>query len=141
MLQTYVSSVSVVSDICSNCFNADVVCFNCFHADVVKVDRDITMVVHVCCKHLSQCFICVLYTYVASVLDACLKCFICVLFYIASVASECFKSRSRYCTCCNDVSTICPKYFICFRRMSQKFYLDVTKVDLVFECCSWMLQK
>jgi hypothetical protein len=30
----------------------------------------------------------------ASVLDACLKCFICFQTYVAIVASECFKTRS-----------------------------------------------
>ena len=83
-----------------------------------------------------QCFICFLYTYVASVSDAFLKCFICLLLYVASVASGCFKSRSGCCTCCNGVSTICHKCFICFRRMLQRFHLDFVKVDLVFKCCS-----
>jgi hypothetical protein len=27
-------------------------------------------------------------------------------------------------------SSVCPKYFICFRRMLQVFHLDVAKVDL-----------
>jgi hypothetical protein len=83
-----------------------------------------------------QCFICFFYMYVTSFSDAYLKCFICFLLYVASVASGCFKSRSGYCTCCNGVSTVCPKCFICFRRMLQRFHLDLTKVDLVFECCS-----
>ena len=89
-----------------------------------------------CCKRLSQYFICFLYTYVASVSDACLKCLICFLLYVASVASRCFKSRSGCCTCCNGISTICHRYFICFRRMLQRFHLDFVKVDLVFKCCS-----
>jgi hypothetical protein len=74
--------------------------------------------------------------YVASVSNACLKCLIYLLLYIESVESGCFKSRSGCCTCCNGVSTVCPKYFICFRRMWQMFHSDVTKVDLMFEWCS-----
>ena len=27
-------------------------------------------------------------------------------------------------------SSVCPKYFICFKRMLQVFHLDVAKVDL-----------
>ena len=62
--------------------------------DVAKVDRDVAMVVHVCCKRLSPMLHLFFYTYVASVLDACLKCFICLLLCVASVASACFKSKS-----------------------------------------------
>jgi hypothetical protein len=104
-----------------------------------KIDWDVAyvaMVVHVCCKRLSQMFHLFLCTYVVSVSDACLKCFICFLLY---VASKCFKSKSGCCTCCNSVSTICHKYFISFRRILQMFRLDVAKVDLVFECCSGTL--
>jgi hypothetical protein len=63
------------------------------------------------------------------VTDACLKCFIYLLLYVASVATRCFKSRSGYCICCNSVSTVCSKCYICFRRMLQRFHLDITKVD------------
>ena len=87
------------------------------------------MVVYVCCKCLSPMFHLIFYRCVVNVSNARLKCFIYLLLYIASVASECFKSRSRCCTCCNGVSTVCSKYFICFRRMLQMFHLDVTKVD------------
>jgi hypothetical protein len=94
------------------------------------VDRDVAMVVHVCCKRLSLMFYLFLYMYIASVSDACPMCFICLLlYYVASVASGCFKSRSGCFTYCNGVSTICFKYFIYFRCMLQMFYLDVTKVD------------
>jgi hypothetical protein len=37
-----------------------------FHIDITKVDLDVTMIAHVCCKRLSQCFI-YFQTYVASV--------------------------------------------------------------------------
>ena len=98
-----------------------------------KIDRDVAhvaMVVHVCLQApIPQCFICFLYTYVASVSDAYLKCFICLPLYVASVASGCLKSRSGCCTCCNGVLTVCSKYFICFRCMLHRFYLDVAKVD------------
>jgi hypothetical protein len=70
-----------------------------------------------------------LYTYVVSVSDACLKCFICLLLYVVSVVSRCFKSRSGCCICCNDVSIVRCKGFIYFRRTLQRFHLDVTKVD------------
>jgi len=76
-------------------------------------------------------------THMLQVFQTCLNCFICVLLYVASVASRCFKSRSGCCTYCNCVTTICHKYFICFRYMLHRFYLDVVKVDIVFECYSW----
>jgi hypothetical protein len=40
---------------------------------------------------LSRC--CVYFIHVSSVSEACFKCLICLLLYVASVASECFKSR------------------------------------------------
>jgi len=87
------------------------------------------MVVHVCCKRLSRMFylfftrmLQVFQTHVSSV-------FICFLLYVASVASGCFTNRSGCYTCCNGVSTVCSKCFICFRRILQKFHLDVAKVD------------
>ena len=78
----------------------------------------------VCCKCLSPMF----HQFFFHV--SC-KCFICILLHVASVASGCFKSKSGCCTCCNGVSTICHKCFICFRHILQMFYLDVAKVDLV----------
>jgi hypothetical protein len=38
-----------------------------FHVDVAKVDRDVAMVVHVCCKRLLQMLHLFFQTYVASV--------------------------------------------------------------------------
>jgi hypothetical protein len=128
-----------VASLCFKCFSYFRCMSQLFHADVVKVDGDatyISMVVHVCCKHLFPMFHLFLYAYVASVSDACLKCCICILLYVASVASGCFKSRLWCCTCCNGVLTVCPKCIICFICLLQKFYLDVTKLDLVFDCCS-----
>jgi hypothetical protein len=44
------------------------------------------------------------------------------------------------CTCCNGVSTVCSKCFICFRRMLQSFHLDIIKVDRgVAWCVQWLL--
>jgi hypothetical protein len=63
--------------------------------DVAKLDQDVAIVIHGCCKRVSPMFhLFVLWMYVASVSDACLKCFVCLLLYVASVASGCFKSRS-----------------------------------------------
>jgi hypothetical protein len=106
--------------------------------DIIKVDRDVAIVVHVCCKCLSQRFICFFNTYVVSVSDAYLKCFICFLLYVASVVSGCFKCRSGCYTCCNVVSTVCLKCSIIsiLDTCCKCFYLDVTKIDLAFECCS-----
>ena len=60
------------------------------------------------CTHMlqafyPQCFICFLYMYVAGVSDACLKCFIYLLLYVASVVFVCFKSRPGYCICVYDI--------------------------------------
>jgi hypothetical protein len=60
--------------------------FQLFHADVAKVDRDVAYVAavaHVCCKRLFSVFYqFFLYTYVESVSDVCLNCFICVFFML-----------------------------------------------------------
>jgi hypothetical protein len=70
--------------------------------------------------------------YISMTLYACLK-YIFQVFqtHVASVSSEFYKSRSR-CTCCycNTCFKHCFKYFICFRRMLQVFYLDILKVDM-----------
>jgi hypothetical protein len=97
--------------------------FQVFQMDVAKVDRDVAyvaMVVHVCCKCLFLMFHPCFQAYVASVLmlcfthmscmfamvfkhfsgvfssvsETCFKRFICIQTYVASVAYECFKSRS-----------------------------------------------
>jgi hypothetical protein len=86
-----------------------------------------------------QYLICFLYTYIANVSDACLKCFICLLLYVASVATRCFKSRPGCCTCCNGVSTVCFKCFIYFRSMLQRFHLYVAKVDRSVALRGWWL--
>ena len=120
-----------VASLCFKYFSCFRCMFHLFHVDVAKVDWDVAIVVHICCKYLSPMFHLFFYTYVASVSDACLKCFICLLLYVASVASGCFKSKSGCCTCCNGVSTVCSKCFIYLRRMLQRFYLDIAKVDRV----------
>jgi hypothetical protein len=70
-------------------------CFKCFsgmlqlfHMDVAKVDRDVAyvaMVVHVCCKHLSQCFI----DFFRRMLQVCLsRCYICCKCFIQTHVSS-----------------------------------------------------
>jgi hypothetical protein len=65
--------------------------------------------------------------------------------YVVSVVYRCCKSRSRCYTCCNDYKRMFQVYvskcLICFRRMLQVFYLDVTYtcmlqayVSSVFRC-------
>jgi hypothetical protein len=87
-----------------------------FRMGVAKVDRDVAMVVHVCCKCLFPIFhlffrymlqvclfrYCICFTYTLQVfyLDVAyvcnvFKCFICLLPYVTSVASRCFKSKCR----------------------------------------------
>ena len=84
-----------------------------FYLDVAKVDLDVAYtymlqayvssvsgVLYVCCK----CFFWMLHmlaivfkcfqTFSASVSDACFKCFICLLLYVPTIASGCFKCRS-----------------------------------------------
>jgi hypothetical protein len=68
------------------------VCFKCFRGmlqvfciDVPNVDRDdayVTMVVHVCCKLGSQCFICFL--------DICCKCVYLNVAYVSYIRCKCF---------------------------------------------------
>ena len=89
MLQAYVSSVSVVSNVCFKCFimllhmfaMALYACFKyfrcfrlvlqVFHLDVAKIDLDIAYVVmtkYACCKPMFQVFQ-VFHTYVANILS------------------------------------------------------------------------
>ena len=120
MLQASVSNVlSVLLDVCCKCFYLDV-----------------AYVSHICLQvFLPGCCICFAMTFqvflgvFASVSNACFKCFICLLLYVASVASGCFKSRSGCCSCCNGVPIVCSKCFIYFRCMLQRFHLDIAKVD------------
>ena len=68
-----------VASICFNCFSGvSYVCLQVFHLDVAYICNGFQMFLEV----------------FASVLDACFKCFICLLLYVATVASESFKSRS-----------------------------------------------
>jgi len=50
-----------VVSLCFRYFICFIDMFQMFHKDVAKVDRDVayvTMVVHICCKLMFQCFIC-----------------------------------------------------------------------------------
>jgi hypothetical protein len=83
-----------------------------FYLDVVKINLDVA---YTGCKHMLSVFRCFIRMFASvlfgcciclqwfsnvflgvftSVLDACFKCFICLLSYVATVASGCFKSRS-----------------------------------------------
>jgi len=98
---------------------------------IAKVDQDVAyvaMVVHVCCKRLFLIFHLFFVRVCCKWLRRMSQVFMCILLYVTSVASGCFKSGLGCCTCCNDVSTVC---FICFRRMLQIFYLDVAKIDML----------
>ena len=98
-----------------------------FHTDVAKVDRDVAMVVHVCCKRLSTMLHLFFYTYVASVLDACLKCFICLLCMLQVFHLDVSKVDQ-------DVA-----------HVAMVFQLYVLNVSSVLDvCCKvfiWILQK
>jgi hypothetical protein len=77
MLQTYVSSISDVSEVCSKCF----------HIDVAKVDQDIA--------HVAKCFICFRYMLQMFYLDVAKVvldvAYICMLqAYVSSVSYICF---------------------------------------------------
>jgi hypothetical protein len=129
-----------------------------FNTDVAKVDQDVAFVIMVCIRmlqtsilnvssifhmYIASVFIWMLYmfhTYVVSVLFGCCicfdmvssvfcKCFICLLLYVASVASGYFKSRSGVAHVAMAIRA-CFKCFIFFRRMLQAFHLDFSKVDL-----------
>jgi hypothetical protein len=98
-----------VANVCSQCFYffSDVCC-KCIYLDVAYVS-------HIRCK----CFIWILHMFkwfwsvFASVSEACFKCFICLLLYIVSVSSGCFKSRSGECS--GSQSSQCGSNFrLCF---------------------------
>jgi hypothetical protein len=90
-----------------------------FHMDVAKVDQDVAMVVHVCCK-LSPMFrmLQVFYLDVAYVFCNGFKCFLSVFckcfIYLQTTLqvfdSECFKSRSDVTsvTCSSSSSAASP---------------------------------
>jgi hypothetical protein len=116
ILQASIPNVSsIFSEVCCKCVYLDVakMCCKCF----IYMLRMFAMILQVFQTHVSS---------VSSVF----------FLYVASVASRCFKNRSGCWMGCNDVSSVCPKYFICFRRMLQMFHLDVAKVDLDCTCCS-----
>jgi hypothetical protein len=87
-LYTYV--VNVYSQ-CFICFLD--ICCKCVYLDVAYVSHICCKCLSVCCVYVAmvfKCFMC----FFASVSDACFKHFICLQTYVASVVSECFKSKS-----------------------------------------------
>ena len=117
-------------------------CFGCFrgmlqvfYTDVAKIDRIVTMVVHVCCKRLSPMF----HIFSRRGLQVCLsRCCICFthmlqLFYL-DVTYVCnvfhvFQMFQRYvasvsCRYCKSRSGCCK----CFRDMLQAFVQNVSSV-------------
>jgi hypothetical protein len=87
-----------------------------FYLNVAKVDLNVAMSIHVCCKHLFQMYLMVS-DYVASVLSG--YC-ICYHTYVASVSSGC----CIYLQCLSSG-------FKCLRRMLQVFQLFRTYVESV----------
>jgi hypothetical protein len=77
-------------------------CFICFFRRMLQVRLSIccTCFTHMSVSVLSGCCVCFYNSFkyflgvFTSVLDACLKCFICLQTYVASATSECFKNRS-----------------------------------------------
>jgi len=101
--------------------------FQVFHTDVAKVDRDVpyvAMVVHVCCKRLSQCFSCFS--------DVCCKFVYLDVAYVSHICCKCFYLDVAY--VCND-----------FQLFLQVFQMHVSNVLSVFfvcyKYCIWMFQK
>ena len=90
-----------------------------FHADVVKIDRDIIMVVHVCCKLMFTMFYLFFQTYVVSVFIWMLHIF---HTHVSSVLSGC-------CICFSMVSSVFASVFRC---MFQVFHLPS---DVCCKCC------
>jgi hypothetical protein len=99
------------------CFKYMIKCFICsrhmlqvFCLNIAKVDLDVAYtcykhiyvlsVSYVCSQvfHLDVAYVCIGFQVFSSafvsVLDTCFKCFICLLLYVATVASGYFKSRS-----------------------------------------------
>jgi hypothetical protein len=97
-----------LTNICSRCFRCFRGMFKVFRMDVVKVDPDVAMAIHVCCKNFFLKMFHLFQTYVASVItrcciccnayvaSVCFKCFIYFQTHVAIVSSECCKSKSRY---------------------------------------------
>jgi hypothetical protein len=96
-----------LTNICFRCFRCFRGIFQVFRMDVAKVDSDVAMTIHVCCKNFLKMFH-LFQTYVASVITRCCiccngyvvsvysKCFIYFQTHVAIVSSECCKSKSRY---------------------------------------------
>jgi hypothetical protein len=97
-----------------------------FHADVAKVDRDVAIVVLVCCKLLFSMFHLFFHTHIASVYIWMLH-----MFY-TYVASALFG-------CCVCFTMVFKCFFMCFCNwftcMFQVLYLPS---DIRCKCCIWM---
>jgi hypothetical protein len=145
-----------VANICFGCFKGTL---QVFCIGVAKVDRDIPHVAmlcmfqmfHICCKcfHLDVAYTCMWQAYVSSVSSRC--CIYCNGFhvflqvfrthvssvssffflYVATVASECFKSRSGCSTCLNDYACMFRVYVPNVSSISDVcckcFHVDISK--------------
>jgi hypothetical protein len=94
--------------------------FQVFHADVAKVDRNVAMIVHICCKCLFPKFHPFFQTYVASVFIWMLHMF---HTYVASVLSGC-------CICLQLFLSV----FHVFLHAFQAYVSNVLVVSYV--CCN-----
>jgi hypothetical protein len=128
MLQVYILNVSNILEVCCKCF----------HMEVAKVDQDvayIAIVVHVCCKRLSQCFIC----FFRSTLQVCLSgCYICFtymlqVFYL-DVAYVC-NGFQVFLGVFATVLYACFKCFICLQTYIASVESGCFKIRS--GCCTW----
>ena len=76
-----------IASVCSKYF----ICFGHMFASIFNLD--VAYVVLFGCCICLQWFSSVFLMFFSSVSEACFKCFICLLLYVASIASGCFKSR------------------------------------------------
>jgi hypothetical protein len=101
-----------------------------FHTDVAKVDQDVAMVVHVCCKLFFSMF----HLFFS---DVCCKCVYLDVAYVFKHMMQVFYLDVAYVyngfECFSDVfasvSDACFKCFICFSHMLQLLHLDVSKLN------------
>jgi hypothetical protein len=109
-----------VGSLCFKCFSCFRYMFQVFHTDVAKVDRDasyVAIVVHVCCKRYSQCFICLS--------DICCKCVYLDVVYVS------------YICCKRFIWMLCMfvMVFKCFQVFLQVFLMYVASVSVVSNVC------
>jgi hypothetical protein len=110
------------------CFKYFIGMLQVFHIDVAKVDRNVAMTIHVCCKRLFQMFHLFFQTYVASV-------FIGMLYIFSRKCCKCFFWMLYMFLMAFQVFSVFSK---CFRRMFQVCYLSL---DVCCKCSIWMFQK